>query len=76
MINFKKFNFLFLLYFFVTTHVHAYIDPGGISAFVQILFASIVTSIIFLKGYIGNFFQNILNFFHDFKVFFNSNTGS
>ncbi len=70
MINFKKFNFLFLLYFFVTTHVHAYIDPGGISAFVQILFASIVTSIIFLKGYIGNFFQKILNFFHDFKVFF------
>ena len=50
MINFKKFNFLFLLYFFVTTHVHAYIDPGGISAFVQILFASIVTSIIFLNS--------------------------
>lgn len=57
------------MYFFFTTPVHSYIDPGGISAFIQILFASIITSIIFLKGYIKNIFQNIVNFSGDFRVF-------
>ena len=69
MINFKNLNYFFWMYFFFTTPVHSYIDPGGISAFIQILFASIITSIIFLKGYIKNIFQNIVNFSGDFRVF-------
>lgn len=70
MINFKNFNFALLIFFFFSNEANAYIDPGGISAFIQILFASVITSIIFLKSYINSFFKNFYNFFKDFQVFF------
>ena len=70
MVNLKNLNSILLIFIFFSTKANAYIDPGGISAFLQILFASVVTSIIFLKSYISSFFKNIYNFFRDFQVFF------
>ena len=70
MVNLKNLNSILLIFIFFSTKANAYIDPGGISAFLQILFASVVTSIIFLKSYISSFFKNIYNFFRDFLVFF------
>ena len=69
MVNLKNLNSILLIFIFFSTKANAYIDPGGISAFLQIL-ASVVTSIIFLKSYISSFFKNIYNFFRDFQVFF------
>ena len=59
--------FLFInLYFFLPLgNAYAYIDPGGISAFIQILFASILTGIVFLRNYVFSFFSNIKNFYID-----------
>ena len=59
--------FLFInLYFFLPLgNAYAYIDPGGISAFIQILFASILTGVVFLRNYVFSFFSNIKNFYID-----------
>ena len=70
MINCKNFYYLFLIFIFIAFDANAYIDPGGISAFIQILFASVITSIIFLKSFIKNFFSKFIEFLLDFKTFF------
>ena len=56
MVNLKNLNSILLIFIFFSTKANAYIDPGGISAFLQILFASVVTSIIFFKKLYKQFF--------------------
>ena len=65
--NFEKLIIIVTLTSFFPNVSYAYIDPGGISAFIQILFASILASFVFLRSYISNFLSNIKNFFLDVK---------
>lgn len=56
---------------FFPSFAHAYIDPGGIGAMLNLLVAGIVTSLFFLKETISNIYKETINFFVDLFVFFN-----
>ena len=66
----NKLFFTLLIFIFHQNPAHAYIDPGGITAFIQLLFAGLITSFFFLKSSIKNFFQKINFFLFDIRQFF------
>ena len=66
-------NKLFLILLFFIFHqnpAYAYIDPGGISAFIQLLFAGLITSFFFLRNSIKNFLLKINFFLFDIRQLF------
>lgn len=63
-----QFFTLIFLYFFHFEYAWAYIDPGGLGAFFQILLASVITSLIFLREKINSIYSNFKNFFYEFKI--------
>lgn len=64
----KLFLTLTFIFFYINP-AHAYIDPGGIAAFIQLLLATLITSLYFLRNSIKNFFQNVNFFLFDILQF-------
>ena len=63
-----KFLVLTIFFCFYYENAWSYIDPGGIGAFFQILFATLVTSIFFLKEKISLLYSDFKNFLKEFRI--------
>jgi YidC/Oxa1 family membrane protein insertase len=63
----NKFFLILIFFTSIQNPAYAYIDPGGVTAFIQLLFAGLITSFFFLKNTIKNILQKINFFLFDLR---------